>query len=149
MMKKITVKKNTEIDIVKSQLTRALADYDNLRKRVEREKELFEKQANIKLAIKLLPVLDVLKSAQGHLKDRGIEMTIKEFEEALTSEGIEEINVKIGDEFNPETMEVTEVVEDGDGKGKIVDVVSSGWRFKEGFVVRYARVKVSKKGNIK
>ena len=146
-MKKITVKKNSEIDIVKSQLSRALADYDNMRKRVERERELFEKQANLKLAIKLLPVIDVLKHAQLHLKDKGIEMTIEEFKKALSSEGIEEIEIKKGDDFDPEFMEVTEVVEDGDGRAKIIDVLSSGWKFKEGYVIRYAQVKVSKKGN--
>jgi molecular chaperone GrpE len=146
-MKKVLIKKNTEVDIVKSQLSRALADYDNLRKRVEREREVFEAQANLKLAIRLIPVLDVLRQAQSHLKDKGIEMTIKEFEEALKTSGIEEMSIKTGDNFDPETMEVTEVVEDGTGKGKIVEVVSSGWKFKEGFVIRYARVKVSKKGN--
>ena len=56
-MKKIV--KTNENQELKAQLVRALADYDNLRKRVEREKEEFEKLANLKLVIRLLPVLDI------------------------------------------------------------------------------------------
>jgi molecular chaperone GrpE len=143
------MKKPTEAQLLKNQLTRALADYDNLRKRVERERTDFEKTANIKLAIKLLPVLDILKTAQKHLNDPGIAMTIQEFESALGSEGIKEISAKAGEEFNPELHEAVEVVEEGRGKAKIIDIVRPGWKFSEGPVVRHARVKVSKKGAIK
>ncbi len=146
-MKKTVIKRSKlEIEILRAQLTRALADYDNLRKRVERERNDFEKSANIKLAIKLLPVLDILKTAQKHLNDPGIAMTIQEFEGALRSEGIEEISAKAGEEFNPELHEAIELVEDGREKAKIIDVVRPGWKFSEGPVVRHARVKVSKKG---
>jgi len=132
--------------VLKTQLARALADYDNLRKRVEREKEGFEKYANIKLAIRLLPVLDVLRQAQKHIGDPGIAMTITQFEEALKGEGIEEIKVAPGDEFNPQLHEAIEVVDEGKGKGKVKEVVLSGWRFTGGPVIRHARVKVTKKG---
>jgi len=89
------MKKKDEIQtsVLKTQLARALADYDNLVKRVEREKQGFERYANVKLAIKLLPVLDVLREAQKHIGDPGIAMTITQFEEALKGEGIEEIAV--------------------------------------------------------
>jgi len=139
------MKKNPEINI-KAQLARALADYDNLVKRVEREKYEFEKKANLKLAIRLLPVLDILKQAQRHLGDPGIAITIAQFEDALKAEGIEEIKVAPGDNFDPQLHEAVEVVEEGKGKGKIKEIVMTGWRFNEGSVIRHARVKVSKKG---
>lgn len=135
-------KKEGELDKLKNQLARALADYDNLRKRVEREREDFEKVANLKLAIRLLPVLDVLRQAQKHLNDPGIALTVSEFENALKEEGIEEIKVAAGDEFNPQLHEAVEVVKDGKGKGKVKEAVLSGWRFSQGPVIRHVRVKV-------
>jgi len=142
------MKKKDEIQtsVLKTQLARALADYDNLVKRVEREKQGFERYANVKLAIKLLPVLDVLREAQKHIGDPGIAMTIAQFEEALKGEGIEEIKVKAGDEFNPQLHEAIEVIEEGKGKGKVKEVALTGWRFTGGPVIRHARVKVTKKG---
>ena len=52
-------------------LARALADYDNLSKRVERERQDLGKIASVGLVLKLLPVLDNLESAQVHLKGSG------------------------------------------------------------------------------
>ena len=103
-------KKEGELNKLKDQLARALADYDNLRKRVDREREDFEKVANVKLTIRLLPVLDILREAQKHLGDPGIAITITQFEDALKGEGIEEIKVTAGDEFNPQLHEAVEVV---------------------------------------
>lgn len=142
------MKKKDELQttVLKTQLARALADYDNLRKRVEREKEDFEKYANVKLAIRLLPVLDVLRQAQKHIGDPGIAITITQFEEALKSEGIEEIKVSPGDDFNPQLQEAIEVVDEGKGKAKVREVALTGWRFTGGPVIRHARVKVTKKG---
>src|SRR5688572_4652752 len=109
MKKKITkdvkVVSDDQTPMVRDQLARVLADYDNLRKRVENDRNNFEKLANLRLVVKLLPVLDVLKQAQNHLKDQGVAVTIKEFEDALKQEGIEEIKVEVGQEFDPELME--------------------------------------------
>ena len=130
-----------EVLILKNQLARALADYQNLVKRVEKEKEQFEKFSNLKLILRLLPVLDILKQAQLHTKDAGVAITIKEFEDALKTEGIEELQIKPGDIFNPELHEVVEVVA-GKDNNNISEVVLSGYRFTNGPVIRHARVKV-------
>ena len=135
-----------EVLILKNQLARALADYQNLVKRVEKEKEQFEKFSNLRLVLKLLPVLDILRQAQVHTKDPGIAITIKEFEEALKTEGIEEVNVKEGDKFDPEAHEVVEVVP-GKDNNNISEVVLSGWRFTDGPVIRHAKVKVTQTKN--
>jgi len=136
--------RKSNITDLRNQLARALADYDNLRKRVEREKEGFGRLANLRLILKLLPVLDVLKQAQIHLKDQGVAMTIGQFEDALKQEGIEEIKTKVGDEFNPELMEVIEVVP-GKSDNIVSEVSLTGYRFTEGLIIRHAKVKVSKK----
>ena len=146
MKKKIIKTDDAQTVVLRDQLARVLADYDNLKRRVEVDKSNFEKLANLRLVMKLLPVLDVLKKAQEHVKDSGIAVTIKEFEEALKQEGIEEIIVKVGDEFNPETQEVIEVLP-GKEDNKISEILLSGYKFTNGPVVRHAKVKVFTKNN--
>lgn len=133
---------------LREQLARALADYDNLRKRVEREKEKLGFRANLRLILKLLPVLDSLRQAQVYLKDQGLAITLGEIEDIFKDEGIEEIKIARGDKFNPELEEVTEVVETDGEVNKIVEVVLSGWRFTKGPVIRHAKVKVNKRKEI-
>ena len=85
---------------LEGQLKRALADYQNLEKRVEEERKLLSKLSASLLIEKLLPVLDNLEKAQIHLKDQGLEIVIKQFEDILTQEGVEEIAAE-GAQFNP------------------------------------------------
>ena len=132
-----------ELEKVKNQLMRALADYDNLRKRIEREREEFEKIASVKFAAKMLTVFDMIEEAQKHLKDSGIALTLEEFKKILEEEGIEKIQMGQGDKFDEEICEAVEVVKNGKD-GKIVEVVLTGWKFSDGPVIRPIKVKVSK-----
>ena len=135
--------KSDESEQLKSQLARALADYDNLIKRVEREKNDIEKLVSLRLILKLLTVLDGLESAQEHLNDAGLAISIVEFKKVLSEEGLNEIRPKTGDEFDHNTMEAIEVVP-GASDNKISELVLAGWRFNDGTVVRHAKVKVSR-----
>ncbi|MFI5240813.1 MAG: nucleotide exchange factor GrpE [Microgenomates group bacterium] len=146
MKKKLTKVNDEQTVVLRDQLARVLADYDNLKKRVEKDRDSFEKLANLRLVVKLLPVLDVLKQAQNHLKDQGVAVTIKEFEDALKQEGVEGVKVEVGDEFNPELEEVLEVVP-GKDDNKIAEVILPGYKFIDGPVIRHAKVKVFSKGN--
>lgn len=139
-----TSENQAEIIDLKNQLARALADYDNLRKRSEGERGELIRFASLGIVVKLLPILDQLEVAQTHLNDTGLGLTIKTLAEIVKGEGVEEIEVKAGDEFNPDTCEVTEVVDEGGKKATIAGVVVKGWRFKDGPVVRHVRVKVNK-----
>lgn len=131
-------------DDLKNQLARALADYDNLAKRVERERQDLEKIVSIGLIIKLLSVLDNLESAQEHLKDAGLAITIAEFRKILSEEGLSEIRPKVGDKFDENTMEAIEVIP-GTGNNTVAETVLVGWKFEDKTVVRHAKVKVTKK----
>jgi len=138
----LTMTKKTSL---KDQLARALADYDNLRKRVQRQGEISQRIAGLKLVLKLLPVLDMLVGAQKNLKDKGVEITVNEFKEALTSEGVKEIIVKKGDMFDEDLHEVIGVVEKGAKDGEIIDVSRVGWQYEDGPVIRTAEVVVNRK----
>jgi len=129
---------------IKNQLARALADYDNLRKRIEREKEDLENLASLKLILRLLPILDNLRAAQNHLKDAGLAITIGELENILKDEEIEEIKPNKGDAFDHNLHEVIEVVENSQEENKIEEMMLSGWKFRDGIVIRHAKVKATK-----
>lgn len=135
-----------ELETVRGMLARALADYDNLSKRVDRERLDLSKMASVGIVIKLLPVLDGLESAQEHLKDQGLAISIVEFKKVLNEEGLTEIRPKVGEDFSEQEMEAIEVVS-GSSDNKITEVVLAGWKFNDGTVVRHAKVKVSKMNN--
>lgn len=134
-------KAHEELESVKIMLARALADYDNLSKRVDREMAELGKIASVGVIIRLLPVLDNLESAQNHLQDAGLAITVSEFKKVLTEEGLIEIKPGKAEEFNEELMEVIEMVP-GEPKGKIAGLALTGWKFEDGTVVRHAKVKV-------
>jgi molecular chaperone GrpE len=145
MIKKNSEKKDKqqeEISILKNQLARALADYDNLQKRIEKERELLQTVAGLALIKRLLPLLDMLNDAQKHLQDSGLAITINEFVNALKEEGVTQIEAKPATSFDTNFHEAVEVVEGENGK--IVEEVLTGWKFNNGPVIRPAKVKVGK-----
>ena len=137
-------KVHEELETVKVMLARALADYDNLSKRVDRERIDLSKIASAGIIIRLLPVLDNLESAQIHLKDQGLAISIIEFKKVLSEEGLNEIRPNAGDVFDENTMEAIEVTA-GTSDNMISETVLVGWQFSDGTVVRHAKVKVTKK----
>ena len=130
-----------ETEQLKNQLARALADYDNLRKRTEAEREIWAKFSAEEILIKLLPTLDIFESAQRHLNDHGLGLAIGEFKKVLSEESLVEIKPKEGDSFDPKVHEAVESVSGGK-KGKVAETVIPGWKFEDGKVVRPAKVKV-------
>lgn len=146
--KQVADKVHEELKSVRGMLARALADYDNLSKRTERERVDFVKIASVNLMARLLPVLDNLERAQEHLKDSGLAIAIGEFKSVLKEEGFEEVKIKIREtEFSSINMEAIEAIDIDDEKlsGKIAELLSSGWVIKATnpeVVVRPAKVKV-------
>ena len=137
-------KENVELSNLKIQLARALADYDNLRKRSEEERGVWIRVATQNTVQKILPVLDTLETAQKHLNDAGLAISISQLKSVFTEEGLKEIDPKIGEEFDPELHEAVDSVEDSEKTGTIAEIYTKGWKFESGSVVRYARVKVYK-----
>lgn len=135
-----------EIDLLKSQLARALADYDNLQKRVERERSEFLKIVNLRLILRLLSILDMLQDAAVHASDPGLAIIEKEFRDVIREEGVEPINLAVGDKFDENLAEVIEVLETGtqDEDNTIAQVSQTGWQNMDGQVLRHAKVKVKK-----
>ena len=132
-----------EVAQLNIQLVRALADYDNLRKRSEMEREVWMKFSSERILTKFLPTLDMFESAQKHLKDGGLAIALTEFRKILQEEGLEEVKPEPEDIFDHRVHEVVESIEGAkEKKGQIAETVLSGWRFKDGPVIRFAKVKV-------
>jgi molecular chaperone GrpE len=121
---------------------RALADYKNLEKRIAEERNEIRTYANSVLILRFLPVLDNLEMVLQHVKDAGLEFTLKEFRQILEDEGLKEIN-PADSGFDALTMEAVETVEGDDGK--VIEVLRKGYLLNDR-LIRPARVKVGQKG---
>lgn len=131
-----------EIEEWKSKYFRALADYQNLEKRVQAQEKELVKYASEKIIYELLTVLDTLEQAEKHLKDSGLTLGVKSFWMILTGNGVKRIEV-LGKKFNPHEMECVEVVE-SDKDDEVVEEIRAGYKLNEK-VIRVAQVKVGKK----
>ena len=141
---KNTSSKNAEmlekISSLEERLARSLADYSNLERRIESQRQLFVTLATTSIISKMVDVLDNFNLAQNHLNDPGLKMAIDKFNSVLKTEGLEEIN-PINLEFDPQSMECIEVV-DGP-ENFVVEVKKLGYQL-NGHVIRPAQVSVGK-----
>jgi len=126
----------TELSNLENQLKRALADYQNLEKRIAEEKSSWIKTANKDLLLRLLPGLDNLILAEKHTQDEGVKLSIKHFVDALENEGVKKIET-VGKDFDPKLMEAV-TTQKGE-EGKVVEEVRAGYMLYD-FVLRPAQV---------
>lgn len=147
-------KKDLEIEALKNELNekndlllRTAAEFDNFKKRTEREKLTIAEFAKAGLIKQLLPILDNIDRAASVEKDtpdyiKGIEMIVKQFEGIAGNMGITEI-AAVGDSFNPELHEAVMHVEDENlGENVIAEVLQKGYKIGD-TVIRAAMVKVA------
>ncbi|MCU0233197.1 MAG: nucleotide exchange factor GrpE [Thermoanaerobaculales bacterium] len=110
-------KLQAELDHVRDVYLRKLAEFDNFRKRVEREREESRRLGAEDFIRDLLPVIDNFDRALQHTNDesgafrQGVEMIAKQLGDTLARRGVVEIN-PIGQIFDPERHEAVQRVED-------------------------------------
>lgn len=115
---------DSRIQALENQLRRAVADYQNLEKRVEENKSEWILSSNRSLIMKLLPVVDDLFLAQKHIQDEGLNLSIQKFLDVLSSEGVQRIETE-NKEFDPNTMECVSVQEGEENK--VLEEVRQGF----------------------
>jgi len=134
-------------------LLRSQADFENLRKRLEKDKLEFLKYANEGVLLELLNVLDDLErtislAESGH-EDlnaflKGVEMILAHLYDILKEHGVRPIDAE-GNGFDPHYHEALMQVENNElPEHTIVEVLQKGYLMNER-VIRTAKVKVSKK----
>lgn len=131
---------------------RAKAEVENMRRRTEQEIDKARKFAVNKFAEALLPVIDNLEraiqaaDAEHELVKpilEGVELTHKSFQDALTKNGLKEINPE-GEAFNPEQHQAMSIQESPDHESNTVMLVMQKGYELNGRVVRPAMVMVAK-----
>ncbi len=135
---------NSEVEELKARLARALADYDNLVKRLVREREDITVRANKNLLADLLPVLDNFDRAQIYLNDQGLGMGLTQFLQVLEKYGVKAIEVEENSVFDTLLHEAIDSRDGGGNTGNIAEVLSKGYMWRDGSVVRPAKVIVYK-----
>ena len=129
------------------QYLRLAAEYDNYRKRTQKEKADTYQNAKGDAVLAFLPVYDNLERAlkqetADEAYKKGVEMTMAGLKEVLTKLGVEEIPA-LGKTFDPSVHNAVMHVEDeGAGENTVVEVFQAGFRTGEK-VIRFAMVKVA------
>ena len=129
------------------QLQRVMADFDNYKKRIQKEKAAQYSLITAELVGDLLPVLDNLeKSAsvedEGNAVLEGVILVYRQFQEVLQKLGVNEIKT-VGEKFNPEYHDAVMHVEDDQyGENEIVMELRKGYILKDR-VIRHSMVKVA------
>ena len=134
----------------REKMLRTLAEMENLRKRLDKEKKEYISYANQELLNEILPVLDnfdrALASAGNNPEAasylQGVEMIYKQLEEVLRRQGLEEIKAR-GEPFDPFLHEaVQQELSDEYPDGTILEVLLKGYILR-GKLLRPAAVKVA------
>lgn len=129
----------------------ALADLDNARKRLAREKEEFIKFAGESIMADILPALDNLDLALAYAPEGkecrnfviGVDMTRKLLLDALAKHGLEQVG-ELGEEFDPAKHEAVALESLPEYiSGQVCGLMNKGYRLKDR-LIRPARVKVCK-----
>lgn len=147
-------KKNSEVESLKTELAqvkdllaRTAAEFDNYKKRTERERAGIAEYAKADVMKKLLPILDNVDRAAAYETTsaeylKGVEMIIKQFATLQETLGMEEVAAK-GDVFDPTCQEAVMHIEDASyGENEVAEVLQKGYKLGE-TLIRSAMVKVA------
>jgi molecular chaperone GrpE len=130
------------------------ADFENLKKRFDRQREEVKNYCNERLIVQLLDIVDELEMAvkSGHssksadVVTQGVEMTLKKLNKILESEGVTPLEC-VGKIFDPSKHDVVATVEKDDVEGCVmVEEVRKGYIMK-GKLIRPSIVKVAVKSS--
>ena len=144
-------KKDEKIEELNDRLMRQMAEFDNFRKRSEREKsQMFDFGAK-DIVEKILPVIDNMERGLATVTPevletdafaQGMEKVYKHFMTVLEGAGVKPIEA-VGCEFNPDFHNAVMHVEDEEaGENIVVEEFQKGYMYKES-VVRHSMVKVA------
>lgn len=152
-LKQALEQKTREAAEAREKYLRAAADFDNYRKRMQRDLAEFRKYANEQMAIELLSVVDHLGLALKHAGEtgetaqglrEGVELVYKQLRDALEKFGIKPF-ISEGQPFDPARHDAMMQVVNGEvPENTVVQVIQEGYLYNDK-VLRHAKVGVSKK----
>ena len=132
----------------KDKFLRLFAEFENYKKRTAKERIDLFRTANQEVLQALLPVLDdfdramvQIAKSEDELLLKGVELIHEKLKNTLVSKGLEQVEVKAGDDFNADFAEaITQIPAPSEAlKGKIVDVVEKGYKLGDK-IIRFPKV---------
>ena len=145
--KKENDKFQQQIDDLTDRLKRSLAEFDNYRKRTDKEKASMYVIGAKDVVEKILPVVDsfergLAQAQEGDAFAEGMKMIYKQLMTCLEELGVKPIEA-VGQEFNPDLHNaVMHVDDESAGENIVVEEFQKGYTYKD-FVVRHSMVKVA------
>lgn len=142
--------KDVQIEDLQDRLKRQMAEFDNFRKRTEKEKSAMYEVGARDIIEKILPVLDnferglaaVPEDLKGSSFAEGVEMIYKQFIKTLEDAGVEAIEA-VGQQFNPDLHNaVMHIDDEAYGENEISQELQKGYKYR-GAVVRHSMVQVA------
>lgn len=142
--------RDVQLEELKDRLTRQMAEFDNFRKRTEKEKAAMYEIGARDIIEKILPVLDnfergltaVPEDAKGSAFAEGIEMIYKQLVKMLEDAGVEAIEA-LGQQFDPDLHNaVMHVEDDSFAENEITQELQKGYKYR-GTVIRHSMVQVA------
>ncbi len=136
-----------DYDALDDHFKRILAEFENFKKRSQKERETLYNSILSDVVEVILPVLDNLENAvKVETKDeeykKGIELVLKQFNDVLKSKGVEEIEA-LGQTFDPELHEAVRSIQDETkGEKEVVEVYRKGYKIGSK-VIRHSMVAVA------
>ena len=131
---------------------RLFAEFENFKKRTTRERiELF-KTANKEVMSALIPIMDDYDRAKSQINEqnsteevKGLLLVFNKMNETLKVNGLNVVEISIGDVFDSEIHEaITQIpAQDDSQKGKIMDIIEKGYKLGEK-IIRFPKVVVGK-----
>ncbi len=142
-----------ELKLERERKLRALADYQNLLKRIDKEREEYTLLANISILKEILDVLDDFNRMIDKIKlnendELGLKLINEKLQKIVNNFGIEEIECGIGDKFDHNKFEAIGIVavSNKDENDTVREIVQKGYKIKgRDIVVRPVRVIIGKK----
>ena len=138
-----------------NQLLRLQADFENYRKRMEKDRPELIKWGKAEILLRLLPLYDMLLSAHAHINTarengggdetlKGLEMIFKEFSKVFDAEGLRAME-PVGKPYDPMASEILGVVEGTEeNDGLVTEELQKGFYYGDK-ILRPARVKIARK----
>lgn len=138
----------SEINDLQTKLVRLQADFQNYKKRVEKEKDDLVSIGVVSIANEILPVIDNFERALEHEGEsesfkEGMELIYEGLKNALKAKGIVELKA-LGEDFNPDFHQAVSMGHNDEYKeNQVIEVLLKGYEY-NGKVIRHAMVIVNK-----
>lgn len=136
-----------ELEDITDRYKRILAEFENYKKRSQKERSMLYNSILSDIVSTLLPVMDNLENAvkaetQDEEYKKGVELVLKQFKDVLTANGVEEIKT-VGETFDPELHEAVSSVQDENlGEKEIATEYRKGYKIGSK-VIRHSMVVVA------